>query len=109
MRKKRLRDFYIDANGCPTEVVTIGGQTVVVHYDDIPESDITVVSGLRCTTPIRTAIDLATQLSEPELKRIVNDFLDRGLFTVDEALTRLAEPGMACRPGARILGRVLPR
>src|SRR5437016_14407518 len=45
-------DIYIDSNGCPTERIGVGGQEVVVHYDDIPESDITTVRGLRVTTPI---------------------------------------------------------
>jgi hypothetical protein len=47
----------VDANGCPTERVTIGSQTIVLHHDDIPESDITPVRGMRCTTAARTLID----------------------------------------------------
>src|SRR4051794_17214404 len=38
--------FSIDANGCLTEAINVGDQKVVVHYDDIPESDITTVRGL---------------------------------------------------------------
>jgi hypothetical protein len=102
------KDMYVDANGCLTEVVAYGGQKVVVHYDDIPESDITTVHGLRCTTPLRTVIDIATETSEPDLIRIIRDFLDRGLFTTEEALTRLAQPDMASRRGAQILRRILP-
>lgn len=104
----RNDEMYVDANGCLTEVVALGGQVVVVHYDDIPESDITTVRGLRCTTPLRTAIDIAPETSQAELKRIVRDFLDRGLFTVEEALTRLAQPDMASRRGAELLRRALP-
>jgi hypothetical protein len=102
-------DTYVDANGCLAEVVALGGQGVVVHYDDIPESDITTVRGIRCTTPLRTVIDLASETSEPELTRIVQDFLDRGLFTTEEAWTRLAQPDMATRRGAQLLRRILPR
>jgi hypothetical protein len=105
----RSEDMYVDANGCLTEVVALGDLRVAVHYDDIPESDITTVQGLRCTTPLRTVIDIALQTSEPDLKRIVRDFLDRGLFTVEEALTRLAQPDMARRGGAQKLRRILPR
>jgi hypothetical protein len=101
-------DMYIDANGCLTEVVALGSQKVVIHYDDIPESDITTVDGLRVTTALRTVIDVAPRTSKPELKRIVRDCLDRGLFTVEEALTRLAQPDMASRRGAQLLRRVLP-
>jgi hypothetical protein len=101
-------DMYVDANGCPTEVVALGGQVVAVHYDDIPESDITTVGGLRCTTPLRTVIDIAPETSESELKRIVRDCLDRGLFTTEEALTRLAQPDIASRRGAELVRRTLP-
>jgi hypothetical protein len=101
--------MYVDANGCLTEIVRYGGQEVAVRYDDIPESDITTVHGLRCTTPLRTVIDIAPETSEPELKRIVRDCLDRGLFTTEDALTRLAQPDMASRRGAQLLRRILPR
>jgi hypothetical protein len=107
--ENQINEMYIDANGCPTEVVQLGGQTLVVRYDDIPESDITTVHGLRCTTPLRTVIDIAPRTPEPDLKRIVHDFLDRGLFTTDEAWTRLAQPDMATRRGAELLRRILPR
>jgi hypothetical protein len=103
------KDMYIDAHGCLTEVVKLGDQEVIVHYDDIPESDITTVRGLRCTTPVRTIIDIATQTSKRELQRIVQDCLDRGLFTTEEALTRIAQPDMASRRGAQLLRSALPR
>ena len=103
----RSKDMYVDANGCPTEVVRFGDQEVHVRYDDIPESDVTTVRVLRCTPPIRTVIDIAPTTSEPELKRIVQDFLDRGLFTIEEAMTRLAQPDMVSRRGAEILRRIL--
>jgi hypothetical protein len=64
------------------------------HYDDTLESDITTVRGLRCTTRLRTVIDIAPQTSEPELKRMVRDCLDRGQFTIEEALARLAQADM---------------
>jgi hypothetical protein len=80
-----------------------------VHHDDVPESDITTVRGLRCTTPLRTVIDIAANTSEPELKRMVRDCLDRGLFTTEEALIRLTQPDMESRRGAQLLPRVLPQ
>jgi hypothetical protein len=106
-------DIYIDSNGCPTERIRVGGQEVVVHYDDVPESDITTVRGLRCTTPIRTVIDIAPDMSSPELERIIRDCLDRGLFTVEDALARIDQPDMAARAGAHMVRSaiqgVLPR
>jgi hypothetical protein len=101
------REFYIDANGCPTERVRIGRQDVIVHYDDVPETDITTVDGIRCTTPLRTTIDLAATLDATALERAVRDCLERKLFTLEEAHARLAQPDMRTRPGAVALRRLL--
>ena len=100
-------DIYIDSNGCPTERIRVGAQEIVVHYDDIPESDITTVRGLRCTTPIRTVIDIAPETPTAELERIIRDCLDRGMFTVDEALARIDQRDMAARVGARMVRSAL--
>jgi hypothetical protein len=102
-------DVYIDANGCLTERFRVGDQQIVVHYDDIPESDITLVRGLRCTTPIRTVIDVAPEMRSKDLERMIRDGLDRGLFTVDEALERINQPDMAARVGARMVRSALAR
>jgi hypothetical protein len=109
MSSKRIPDddFYVDANGCLTECVTIDGQDVIVHYDDIPESDITSINGLRCTTALRTVIDLAPELEKAELEQIVRDCLDRRLFNPEEAMARIAKPDMLNRPGAKLLGQIL--
>ena len=103
MSAKHTKDVYIDSNGCLTERIRVRGQEVVVHYDDIPESDITNVDGLRVTTPIRTVIDVAPDVHPRELRRIIQDCLDRGLFTVEEALARLDQPDMAARKGAHLV------
>lgn len=103
----RVVDYFIDANGCPAEHVVMDGYDVIVHYDDIPESDLTTVDGIPCTTPLRTVIDLASQLRRDDLAVMVRDCLDRGLFTVDEALARVADPDMQDRPGARLLRQLL--
>jgi hypothetical protein len=99
---------YVDANGCPTETIRVGGQELVVHYDDLPESDVTTVRGLRCTTPIRTVIDIAPETPARELERIIRDCLDRGLFTVEEALARIDQPDMTDRVGAHMVRAALP-
>ena len=106
---KRIPDdgFSVDANGCLTECVTTHGLDVIVHYDDIPESDVTSINGVRCTTALRTIIDLAPELEAPELKQIVRDCLDRRLFTVEEAMARVAEPDMLTRSGAKLLRQVV--
>lgn len=106
-REHTDRSFYLDANGCLTERVVLGGHDVVVHYDDIPDSDITSVDGYPCTTPLRTVIDIAPETEAAELERIVRHCLERGLFSREEALARIAETDMLSRPGAQLLRQVL--
>jgi hypothetical protein len=102
-------DMWIDANGAPTELYRDAGREVVVHWDDVPEKDLTVVDGIPCTTALRTVIDLAPELTDDELRRIIGDCLARGLFTVDEAVARVGEEDMARRAGARRLRALLAR
>jgi hypothetical protein len=87
----------------PSEVRWIGGSPVVVHYDDLPDSDVTSVRGIPCTTPLRTVIDLAPRLDQGDLERMVRDCLDRRLFTIDEAKARLDSADMLRRPGALLV------
>lgn len=101
-------DIYVDANGSLTERVPLDGVDLIVHYDDIPETDITTVDGIRCTTPLRTVIDIAPDVDPAHLARMLQDCLDRKLFTVEEALERLAQDDMANRRGAELLRRALP-
>jgi len=102
------KTMFVDENGCLAERVTIqDGMDVVVHYDNVPESDITVVDGIRVTTPLRTVIDIAEQVDAADFERIVRDCLDRRLFTVEAALHRIRQPDMAGRRGARTLLAVL--
>ena len=101
--------YGIDANGCPTEDFELAGGSVRLRYDDIPESDITTVEGIRVTTPLRTVIDLAAELEVAELDRLIHDCLDRQLFSVEEAFVRLDQPDMVSRRGARIVRARLRR
>ena len=101
-------DRYFDSNGVPTERRWIGGQEVIIHYEDIPDSDTTVVGGLPVTTALRTVIDLAPDLTAERLEIVVRDCLERRLFTIDEAWDRLAQDDMLRRPGAIRLRELLP-
>ena len=98
---------FIDANGCLAEREFIDGVPVIVHYDDIPESDITTVQGVRCTTALRTIIDIAPELSTADLNAILREFLRRRLFTPQEAIERVSRPDMTNRAGAQLLRRAL--
>ena len=98
----------VDGNGLLTERMWLGDQEVIIHRGDYPESDITTVHGIPCTTPLRTVIDVAPDVPASHLDEMVQDCLERGLFTVDEAWRRLAEPDMADLRGAELLRRALP-
>ncbi len=98
----------VDGNGLPTERMWLGEQEVVIHRDDVPDTDVATVDGIRCTTALRTVIDIAPDVPAAHLAVMVQDCLERGLFTVEEAWRRLAEPDMTVRRGAELLRRVLP-
>lgn len=97
----------VDDNGCLTRLTHLAGGPVLIHYDDIPESDMQTVRGMRVTTPLRTVIDLAAQMGDDELTRLVDDFMARGLFSREEALERTNQPDIADRLGAQVLRRLL--
>ena len=98
----------VDGNGLLTERVWLGEHEVIIHRGDVPGTDITTVHGIRCTTALRTVIDLAPEVEASHLEEMVHDCLERKLFTVEEALRRLAEPDMVGRRGAELLRRALP-
>jgi hypothetical protein len=100
--------FGVDGNGLLTERRTIGGVDVILHYDDVPDTDVTEVDGIRCTTALRTVIDVAPEMTLHDLRSTVAECFERGLFTAAEAWRRLDCPDMADRRGAELLRRVLP-
>jgi hypothetical protein len=99
----------VDGNGLLTERMWLGEQEVVIHRGEVPETDITTVDGIRCTTALRTVIDLAPEVSASHLETMVRDCLERGLFTLEEARRRVAEPDMVGQRGAEAVRRVLRR
>jgi hypothetical protein len=99
-----------DVNGDRIERRWLGGQEVIVHHTaSLPPQDVTVVRGIPCTTPLRTVLDLAPEIDSTELDRMVRTSLERGLFTVAEAVKRIGEPDMLVRPGAPLLAESLVR
>lgn len=97
----------VDGNDGLVELRTIGDQQIRVHYGNVPESDVTTAHGFRCTTALRTAIDIACDTDRAELKAFARMCLERGHFTIDEAASRIAEPDMAAHRGAAILRETL--
>jgi hypothetical protein len=105
----RFVPLGVDGNGALTEVASVGGVQVIVHHGEVPASDLTMISGIRCTTALRTVIDLAAEVEPQHLEEMIFDCLDRRLFTVDEAHRRLSQPDMATHRGAERVRRVLRR
>lgn len=108
-RDQRDGDVWIDANGGLTERLTLDGQDVIVHFDDFPESDVTTIDGIRCTTALRTVIDVAPELDGTELEQMVRECLDRRLFTPEEAMERVDKPDMLTRLGAKLVRQIVSR
>ena len=102
-----IEDFYIHERGWPVERRRIAGHPFMLHYRDVPESDITTLDGIRLTTPLRTIIDLAPDVGMDHLEIMVRDCLKLRLFTVEEAFARMRQPDMADDPGAAMLWRLL--
>jgi hypothetical protein len=98
----------VDGNGLLTERMWIGEQEVIIRRDDVPETDIRTVTGIRCTTALRTVIDVAPEVTASHLEIMIRDCLERGLFTVEDASRRLAEPDMVGLRGAELLRLALP-
>ncbi len=103
-----LEPLGVDGNGLLMERTTMGDQEVIIRRDDVPETDITVVRGVRCTTALRTVIDCAPDMTQLDLLDTLYDCLERNLFTVAEAWERIDEPDMTGRRGAEMLRRLLP-
>jgi hypothetical protein len=100
-------DLERESNGCPVEHIWLGDQEVIVHYDDVPAKDRTVLHGISVTTALRTVIDIAADLDAEHVERVVLDCLDRRLFSVEEARARIDEPDMLTRRGAQLLRAAL--
>jgi hypothetical protein len=95
-----IEDFSIHERGWPVERRRIAGHPVMLHYRDVPESDITMLDGIRLTTPLRTVIDLAPDVGMDHLEIMVRDCLKRRLFTAEalapQALKRRAHERAQC-------------
>ncbi|MEV6556070.1 type IV toxin-antitoxin system AbiEi family antitoxin domain-containing protein [Nocardia sp. NPDC051756] len=82
------------------------GKQLVVHSAQIEPDEITMVNGIRVTTPARTVIDIARSEGF-ELSVVIADaFLRQGLTTADELRAHLLRaryrPG--CRKAAQVVG-----
>lgn len=69
-------------------------------------SDVTVIAGVKVTTPTRTLIDLAAVVSTDRLEAALDDALRRGLTSLRKLEAALRSPG-APRRGIATLARLL--
>lgn len=73
----------------------------------LPDSDILDVNGIPVTRPIRTLVDLATELTPSKLERAVNEADKRGLVDPDALREALNE--FVGEPGVQPLRKLLDR
>jgi hypothetical protein len=81
---------------------------VVVHEStDLVAGDCQPWGPVRCTTPVRTVIDLAAVLEPTPLERLVDELLVARLIAVEGVRTRLEQLARRGKPGVRSLRTVL--
>jgi len=78
----------------------------------IEEGDVTIRHGMRCTSPLRTVIDLSGPMTVAELGRVVDDFLRRKLLGLEELRDRVDRtrpaPGRSVATLRQVLAKRLP-
>jgi very-short-patch-repair endonuclease len=80
---------------------------LVVHRGERLEADVTRHQGIPVTSPIRTLVDLASQIDRGELEAAVNEADKLDLVSTDELRAALDE--IPRRPGVAVLRSVLDR
>ena len=76
---------------------------VVLHKDKLDESEIEQSNGFRITTPLRTIMDLAKSLLDPErLSAVVKDAVQKGLVTKNQLLSVLMNVPPGIDPSTQV-------
>lgn len=101
--------FHLGSHGL--EIVTLYGRSARVRNVRVrrttllPEHHVTMVDGLRVTTPLRTAADLAVPLGARRVGRLLDDILLRRIASIEAAVSMAGE--MSGRPGAAAFRRLV--
>jgi hypothetical protein len=78
----------------------------------IEEGDVITRDGMRCTSPLRTVIDLSGPMSATELGKVVDEFLRRKLLGLEELRERVNRtrpaPGRSVATLRQVLAKRLP-
>ncbi len=83
------------------------GRIRVRSRPSLPQADLTKSEGIPVTTPERTLLDLATELSPQQLERAVNEADKRDLVTPEALRAYLSD--RTRQPGVRVLRSLLDR
>lgn len=102
-----MRRDTVEVVVCPGRRPTAPEHVVVHRPNQLTRVDLCVRDALRVTTPARTVIDLAAQLSGPGLRRVVDNVLCRKLVSRDRLLGRVDALSRRGRPGSARLREVL--
>ena len=107
----RRPDSGIDLSGPLQRQVRLPG--VRSHRTGtMEEDDLTTRSGIPCTTPLRTVIDMSGQLSDRELGVLLDHFLRRRAIRIDDLRSRVNRlrpaPGRSVARLRRVLADRIP-
>jgi hypothetical protein len=85
---------------------------VALRSGTIEEGDVVSRDGMRCTSPLRTVIDLSCAMSDSELGRVVDDFLRRRMLRLESLRARVNRlrpaPGRSVARLQRVLAARIP-
>ena len=105
---ERAEPQSVDQNGTVTMTAQLGDDEMILRHGEYPACDVVELDGFAMTTPLRSLIDGATEISEIQTSRNLARFMSLGFVTPADAWRRLAQPDMADHPGAAVLRRLLP-
>lgn len=87
----------------PRNFRKIVARGVVLHKDKLDEKEIERSNGFRITTPLRTIMDLAKSLLDPErLSVVVKDAVQKGLVTKKQLLYVLSKVPEGIDPSTQV-------
>jgi hypothetical protein len=105
---ERAEPQSVDQNGTVTMTAQLGDIEMILRHGEYPDCDVMELDGFAMTTPLRSLIDGATEISEIQTSRNLARFMALGFVTPADAWHRLAQPDMVDHPGAAVLRRLLP-
>jgi hypothetical protein len=112
-RTAALLHGFDGVKGLEIEVVTASSRvrrptSFTVHRTNwLPDSDVTIVSGIPLTTPARTLLDLGGAVGPAAVERAFESALSKRLVTLPQLVEQLKVGGRMGRPGTAALRSLL--